>query len=264
MTEHPHPPHMPGGPNTFHPHGGHPWGAASSPWMHYHHAYNTHWRGYGCGRAKGRFLFFVLGAGAATLFFKWRRHVEECPGHAHGGGWSQRQRAEGGGAIEYPDGSHPTAAVASNRAEPDERPKWSQRGWAWREEYRRATPPGPSPPDPATDPAVPASNTHSQASPGTDSNGRVGQGNTSTWKWDQDAMVKSATGTASIHLLYASASFYLKTDLRDFSLVFQVVDLTESSLDSLVATINGLKLVCVYSVEWHGPCKLSAHSLLVG
>lgn len=211
MAEHPHPPNMPGGGNAFHPHSGHPWGAGSSPWMHYHHAYNTHWRGYGCGRAKGRFLFFVLGAGAATLFFKWRRHAEECTGNAHGG-WGRHQRREGG-VIEGPDDS----AVASSRVEPDERPKWSHKGWAWREEYRRVTPPvndppsvsGPAsvsgpPPAPATTPAVPALDKTPRPA---DNNGRAGQDNTIPWKWDQDAMVRSATGTVGIHLLYAYAPF---------------------------------------------------------
>ena len=171
MTEHPHPPNMPGSSNAFHPHGSYPWGTTNSPWMHYHHAYNTHWRG--CGRARGRLLFFMLGAGAATLFFKWKRHGDEWSG----GNYEKYRQREGVRVIGYPDSSRPTAdaarAMTSNRAE-DERPKWT----------RNRIPGSPVPDVPASQETSPA-------------NGHVDQSNTYNWKWDQDAMVKSATGTVS-------------------------------------------------------------------
>jgi hypothetical protein len=199
MTEPPHP-HMPGGSNAFHPPGGHPWGTASSPWMHYHHAYNTHWRGYGCGRARGRLLFFMLGAGAATLFFKWKCHGEEWLGSGSGGNGGRFRRQE---RVEYPDGAADSAgATTSNRAEEeDQRPRWAHKAWAWRGENRRAPPHDPAQ-APADSPAAPASNSRLPTPPVSGNNTHAEPGSTYTWKWDQDAIVKSATGTVS----YSSVS----------------------------------------------------------
>ena len=95
---------MPGGSNAFHPHSSYLWGVTSSPWMHYHHTYNTHWHGYGCRCARGWLLFFVLGTGAATLFFNGSIMEMNGPEVST----KNINNGKEHGVIGYPDNSHPT------------------------------------------------------------------------------------------------------------------------------------------------------------
>ena len=196
-----------------------------NPWAaHPYHA--AYWRAFHRRRGGSRLLWFLIGAGTATLWIKAH--------HAHGPEWHTRHC----GRDRIPQDAYPPPSAAQGQADDLKREK-ERRRWGWWGSREQGAPWQNPPPQPQAQaqtastsaPAAPA-----QSAPPTP---HVLPPPMPTDRWDEERMRVQQLGKQATETVSPPPS----TAHRDAHPAGQISELSEATLDSVLATVQSLKVV---------------------